>query len=469
MNGPNHPSLSMPHYAAAEPHATQLPGMLNVLEHELPEVKNRWRKLWYHPALMHYNRLVFVVACANLWLLAQALGPWQWWQASGARLPSLALAVAVNLTVAVLVRQQYVINGLFWLATRAPTHWPLALRWNLGKVYHFGGLHSGCACAATLWFTLFTGSVIWHLAMDIPGASAGVLAISLALLLLLCLLVVSAQPAVRRVYHNGFELTHRFGGWTALLLFWLQTVLLANDQRADTPLLTALLGSAGFWLLLLVSASVLLPWLCLKRVPIEVLAPSSHAAVITLGHAKAFPGSSTALSLSPLAEWHSFANIPQPGSDSYRIIVSKAGDWTGRFIQERPKHIWVKGIITAGVANIETLFTKVLYVATGSGIGPVLPHLIGRRVPTQLIWATRNPRKTYGDALVDEILQAQPDALIWDTDASGKPDLNALAYAAVRRYGVEAVIVISNQKLTEQVVWAMESRGIPGFGAIWDS
>ncbi len=460
MTQPAQTSLPLPHYGAAA---------MDGSAQALPQVTGRWRKLLYHPALMHYNRLVFLVACANLLVLALALGSWHWWRADGANLQGLALAVALNLTIAVLVRQQYVVNALFWLATRAPTHWPLALRWHLGKVYHFGGLHSGCANAATLWFMLFTGSVAWQLAQGLAGVSAGVLAISLALVVLLCLIITCAQPAVRRKYHNGFELTHRFAGWTALLLFWLQTVLLANDQRGDTALGQALLHTPGFWLLVLVSASVVLPWLRLRRVPIDVQAVSRHAAVVTLRHAKAFPGSTTALSLSPLAEWHSFANIPAPGQAHYRIIVSRAGDWTGRFIEERPTHIWVKGIITAGVANIETLFTKVLYVATGSGIGPVLPHLIGRRVPTGLIWATREPRKTYGDAVVDEILQAQPDALIWDTDALGKPDLSALAYTAARRCGAEAVIVISNQKLTEQVVWAMESRGIPAYGAIWDS
>ena len=55
MSGPSNASLSMPRYAAAEPQAPHLPDGLNLLEQELPEVKNRWRKLWYHPALMHLS------------------------------------------------------------------------------------------------------------------------------------------------------------------------------------------------------------------------------------------------------------------------------------------------------------------------------------------------------------------------------------------------------------------------------
>ena len=107
-------------------------------------------------------------------------------------------------------------------------------------------------------------------------------------------------------------------------------------------------------------------------------------------------------------------------------------------------------------------------MATGSGVGPCVPHLLSGKVPSKLVWSTRNPRKTYGN-LVDEILSVQPDAVIWDTDNNGRPDLVKLAYQAYNDFDAEAVIVISNKKLTWQVVYGMESRGIPAYGAIWDS
>ena len=70
---------------------------------------------------------------------------------------------------------------------------------------------------------------------------------------------------------------------------------------------------------------------------------------------------------------------------------------------------------------------------------------------------------------MDEILKAQPNAIIWDTDQLGKPDLVKLAYQAVKKSGAEAVICIANKKVTWQVNEALESRGIPALGAIWDS
>jgi hypothetical protein len=71
--------------------------------------------------------------------------------------------------------------------------------------------------------------------------------------------------------------------------------------------------------------------------------------------------------------------------------------------------------------------------------------------------------------LVDEILTAQPDTLIWDTDAHGKPDMVKLTYSAYKSSGAEAVICVSNKKVTWSVVHGMERLGIPTLGPIWDS
>ena len=56
-----------------------------------------------------------------------------------------------------------------------------------------------------------------------------------------------------------------------------------------------------------------------------------------------------------------------------------------------------------------------------------------------------------------------------DTRTHGKPDMVKLTYLMVKEFDAEAVCIISNQKLTQKVVYGMTSRGIPAFGAIWDS
>ena len=427
------------------------------------------RRVGAHPTLMHYHRLYLLAVLANVALLAAKASRGSGWSLANLDLGLLSTLVTTNLAVAVLIRQQHVVNLLFWLATRAPTRWPLALRWHLGKVYHFGGLHSGCATMATAWFALFTGVLTDRLAEGLPDVSIGLAAVSYALLGVLLTLVLMALPRMRARHHDLFEQVHRFGGWAALVLFWMQSSMIVDARRGGDALVDALAKAPSCWVLLLLTASIALPWLRLRRVAVRITTPSRHAAIVRFQHTTPFAGSSTAISRNPLREWHSFANIPAPGEQGFRLVISRAGDWTGQFIDDAPSHVWVKGITTAGVANIETLFKRVVYVATGSGIGPVLPHILAQRVPSCLVWSTKNPRQTYGDALVDEILAAVPDALIWNTDQQGKPDLVKLAHAAHHAFGAEAVICIANQKLTRQVLHEMESRGIPGYGAIWDS
>jgi len=168
-------------------------------------------------------------------------------------------------------------------------------------------------------------------------------------------------------------------------------------------------------------------------------------------------------------EWHGFATVPEPGKTGYSLVVSKAGDWTSRQIENPPKELWVRGIPTFGVLRIVPLFKRVVFVATGSGIGPCAPCILEQRVPIRLLWTSPNVRQTFGDKLVDSIVKASPDAVIYDTRTHGKPDMVKLTYRLVREFNAEAVCIISNQKLTQKVVYGMMSRGIPAFGAIWDS
>jgi hypothetical protein len=221
---------------------------------------------------------------------------------------------------------------------------------------------------------------------------------------------------------------------------------------------------------LAVGAIAVLPWLQLRRVPVSLETPSDHVGLVTVQRGRpGRAGSATRIARRPLGGWHSFATIPEPDSDTYRLAVSRAGDWTTRFIAERPESVWTRGVPTSGVATVARLFNRVVWVATGSGIAPCLPHLLSGRTPAQLVWVTRNPERTYGPDLVGEILAAQPDAILWDTDANGKPDLAELADRACRATGAEAVICISNKNTTLQLVAQLRERGIPAYGPIWDS
>lgn len=44
-----------------------------------------------------------------------------------------------------------------------------------------------------------------------------------------------------------------------------------------------------------------------------------------------------------------------------------------------------------------------------------------------------------------------------------------LIHHVYKEFDAEAVCIISNQPLTQKVVYGLMSRGIPAFGAVWDS
>lgn len=147
----------------------------------LPPLTALPRRILKHPRLMHYNRLIALVLAANLALLAHALP-------GGIATASLSRAALANFALAIVIRQQYVVNLLFRLATSAPVHWPLRIRWTLAKVYHFGGLHVGGALAGTAWFLGFVA------ALTVRGGSAGALTLSYAIVALLTGMIATALP-----------------------------------------------------------------------------------------------------------------------------------------------------------------------------------------------------------------------------------------------------------------------------------
>jgi hypothetical protein len=433
------------------------------------------RRILKHPRAMQYNRLIALAMTVNLGWACYGATVGNWWTPTGADLGALALMAQTNLAAAVVFRQQFVLNALAWLVTRPPTSWPLRVRWALGKYYHFGGLHVGTAIAGTLWYMSLVVSLLRDAVAGVGEASSeslwAHLILGITIATTFTVMVVMALPRLRAAQHDRFELTHRFCGWAALVLVWINTLLFIHGGRGDRSFGSAVLTAPSFWLVVLSAVLACWPWLLLRRVPISCERPSSHAVILRLEHGVTpAVGTTRPISRHPLAGWHHFANVPAAhGASGYRMLVSRAGDWTSALIDEPPSHVWVRGIPTVGVANVRRLFTKVVLVATGSGIGPVLGHLLDSSVPARLVWVTKNPRLTYGDAFVDEIHAAQPDATIWDTGALGKPDVLQLAHDAYVESGAEAVICVSNRTVTWQVVHGLERCGIPAFGPIWDS
>ncbi|MFJ2008670.1 ferredoxin reductase domain-containing protein [Streptomyces chartreusis] len=420
-----------------------------------------WQRIAKHPMMFHYNRLIVVVLAVNLAVMAGSHST-----------DSAADATLVNLTLAVLIRQRHVVNSLFAIARKVPNSWPLWIRRSAAKVYHFGGLHVGPSISAVLWFAVFTAELTQERVRNPVAAPLTVLTLSYALIALLLVTCVLAMPSVRQRWHNLFERSHRFLGWLSLLLFWLQTIVSEWEMRGRTLTWRDLVSVPHLWVLLVVTVSVISPWTRLRKVPVSVSRPSSHVAILRFNYGWApFNGSSTVISHSPLKEWHAFAAIDAPDGNGYRVVVSRAGDWTAKFIDAPPTSIWVKGGSIRGMASVESLFNRLVFVATGSGIGPTLTHLMSRpkERPMTIVWVARSPRRVFGDKLVDEVLDLVPNACIVDTEINGKPDMVALTYRVATDFRADGVICVANKKVTWDVVYGLESRGIPACGPLWDS
>ncbi|KAA8622773.1 gramicidin S synthetase 1 [Pyrenophora tritici-repentis] len=426
----------------------------------------RWLR---HRAFILYRRFFSIVVLANMAVAAFLLNR----KIAENRdiLSNLALAFAVNLVVAVLMRSEPVVNLLFTVFCSVPTFFPLAIRRHCARIFHIGGIHSGCALAAMMWHFIFTVDSSLDLGKPAHLRRISVAPVVLSYLVLLIFLAIGAtsHPNFRAKYHNIWEMTHRFGGWTCLALLWFVTFLATKDLNPSAAPSTAFLRAPTVWLIAIATAAIIFPWLHLRKVAVRSEVLSNHAVRLWFDYTTPVVGTAVRLAERPLVDWHGFATITNPDGKGFSLIVSRAGDFTGRTIERAPTHIYVRGIPTCGVLRIATLFKSVVLVATGSGIGPCLAVILAQKVPCRILWTAPNPEETFGQEIVDSVRTTDAQAVIWNTRTQGKPNMSLLAYQLWKESGAEAVCVISNKRFTTKIVYDMEARGIPAYGAIFDS
>ncbi|KAL6826399.1 non-ribosomal peptide synthetase [Trichoderma camerunense] len=459
--------------ASAKAQEEQTEKSLDLLR-DIPEKK--WPKPWRgikKRVLIVYRVLFSLVGLINIGVLIAVLllNPKVEW---------LATITAANLVTGVLIRQDVVINILYTISCSVPKSFPFWIRRRCAKIYHLGGIHSAAGICATAWLlgsTIQATVARFQLHRQPSGYSLANLVVSWLLCALCCLILASALPMFRKPSHNMFEKMHRFMGWTTLALFWAKTVVSVYDSTPiGEDVGIALVKTPAFWMLGVATCSVASSWIFLRKVKVNAEPLSDHAVRLHFDYTIPVNGSFTRLSHRPLIEWHSFATIPAPQANledgiapGYSLVVSNAGDWTKACIQNPPTSIWVRGLPTCGVMRIATLFNRVVVIATGSGIGPMLGHIAQPSCPTQLIWSAASPEKTFGKKIMDTIKGTIPGAVIHDTRTQGRPDLVRMGYNLAKDFGAEAVIIIANEKITKKVVYGLETRGIPAYGAIWDS
>jgi hypothetical protein len=453
--------------------------------HPLPPAPRTARKSWIsvprYRGMTFYRWLMVLVILANIAVVAGLLGHTR--PESSLYYGQAATAVSANLTMAVLMRQEHVINLLFDLACAIPNRTSLGVRRIAAKLaYNNGGMHSGTAISAFIWYIAYAVLVCQQF-QGSRTQSQAVLAVTICLIVLFIILILMSHPKIRRKYHDVWERSHRYGGWTAVALVWAQLFLLvvASKGTEHHPLSSRLIRLPSFWLLILITLCLIYPWLRVKRLPVNATKLSDHATQLrfTDRHLPSCRG--VRLAHNPLVECHGFATIPDPSTGpssgakekGYRIIISHAGDFTRGMIRSPPSHIWMRGAPTTGVMRLSSLFSPIVIVATGSGIGPCLSFLnvYAGRHDMRVLWSARSPDTTYGAEIVRNVLAADERAVIVDTkgEGMGKVDLVGLTWALVRECKAEAVMCISNPNVTGEVVYRMEAMGVAAFGPVFDS
>ena len=407
-----------------------------------------------------------MIFCANLAALIVLIVLSRGWPSTTAA----GTATSVNIMVAFLFRQENVVNLVHDIMIRAPHSWPLSIRRKLAKVYHYGGFHSGCAVAAVAWYILYMILATFEFLKSRTKFTAANMVTADVLILMFVAILISAHPRFRARYHNHFEATHRFAGWTALGAFWVQTIFaaLASSSKGQKPLGLVLVETPSFWCLCVASVCVVLSWIRLRRRKVTAEVLSSHATRLHFQYKATRPFYVIKVSDRPLLEWHGFATIPDDNG-GFSVIVSNAGDWTKRIIDGSPRHLWIRSDPLYGLLCVSRLFKKIIVVATGSGIGPCMSLFYARLTPCRVLWSTQSPETTYGGKVIDSVFMADPQAVVWDTRRRGRPNMVALTHRLYSDFGAEAVFIVSNPKTTNKVVHGMSSRGIPAYGPIFDS
>lgn len=415
-----------------------------------------------------YKRLFVFFLAANLVALAlAAAGNFPY----GRRKPAV-LSMA-NILLLTLCRSEAFLRLVFFLAVEllGRPAVPLPLKTAATSLLQsLGGVHSGCGVSALAWLAYSVFTAVWSSEAD--ETLNFVNGVGVAILALLLISAMAAFPLLRHLHHNAFELAHRFAGWSALGLLWIFVLLSLSYDLTNLSFdhaASMLARHPELYLTAAITLLILLPWLTVRRVPVDVTTPSGHAAIIKFAGGVS-PGILGRISRSPLLEWHAFGIISD-GENGHMMLAGAVGDFTRSLVSDPPTHLWVRSLHFAGLPYLVNMYERVVLVATGSGLCVFLSFLLQPcRADVHLVWVAKEIEKNYGEEVV-EMVRSYPKekVVVHDTAVGGRPDVAEMSVAAARRWGAEVVVVTSNPAGSRDVVSACKGAGIPAFGPIWDS
>lgn len=426
-----------------------------------------WQRWLRHRAFILYRKLFTFAIVANLAAAVTIL--YLRVKKDRYMLADIATATAANFTMAVLVRFDPFVNFLFAIVCSVPTSWPLFIRRHCARIYHIGGIHSGCAIAATFWLCIFTiGGTLeinkpkWERCIDMPS-----LVLSYLLLVTFITVSITCRATFRERHPVAWQMMHRYGSLTGLLLFWGQTFSTAKDFQINIPVAQTYKYSPSVWLLTGVSFAVIISWLFVGRADVRSEALSGNTVRMYFEHATATIGTIVSISERPLAEWHRLTAIPNAENKGFSLMAVNT-NFTRRMLEHPPSRLWVRGIAACGVLRVATLFKSIVLVTADFNICDCLGLIIAKKTPMRILWTCVDPERTLGREIVQNVLEKDPKALIHDTMTNGQFDVILEAWKVWRESRAEAVFVVGEREWGATLVYGLASRGIPAYGSTFD-
>ncbi|WP_321313265.1 ferric reductase-like transmembrane domain-containing protein [Halarcobacter sp.] len=351
-----------------------------------------------------------------------------------------------------------------------------------GKYYVFhqlsnsiGYLHKIMAVSALVWFTV-------HLCYALDKVAPEYLSIGINLLILFMIIIGTSLAFFRRKYHNTFENIHRYFGYIAIFLL---TIYYLQINFALGNNLSQILYKPQSLLICIIVLLLITPWIGTKKIYPKIVHTAPHVIGIQISGKPSF-GTYSKITLAN-GYYHPFGDSMINFSDlkNRTLYITPAGDRTKKIVKDLNKgqHTLNKCIIkkqrNRGFMYNHSVYDHVLIVVTGGGIAPIIPCMVlNKKTKMDVIWIGRAQDKEFTTELLSKLTQSisnhEIGLHILDTTSNELKNFKTanyinLALKAVKHYKPEVVFIMSNQKFTIDMTYALKKQGVKTYGANFDS
>lgn len=296
------------------------------------------------------------------------------------------------------------------------------------------------------------------------------------------IIIFSALEIFRRNHHNIFENIHRYLGYITIFLL---IVYYFQNSMQNGLTLSETIFKAHFFVLFAIVIMLISPWINLKKISPKLVHVAPHVIGINIKGKPSF-GTYSKISLGN-GHYHPFGDsmINFDDMNNRTLYLTPAGDRTSKIVNKANegefllKECTIKKHRNKGFMYHHDLYNHILIVVTGGGIAPIIPCLVlNKKTKIDVLWIGRSQEKEFTSLLLEKLLTKISHKeigihIIDTTKEQLKKFKNenyvALALEAYEHYKPEAVFVMSNQKLTIDMLYAFKEKKVRTYGATFDS